>query len=203
MSWISLHSNQTNQVSQSKTRQSGFGLVELLVSISIITIVSGIVLSRHSAFNGAVLLRSQAYEIALTARELQLNAVSASGVSGQFRTVLGIHFDTATTTDGLYRVFRDADNDGFYDTGEASGQQGKLDPRFEIKAIRAVGDTITGSAVSIVFERPNFDARFFDSSGEISASRIEIDVARRDTTGSTPDVVRTLEITATGQIAVQ
>lgn len=164
-------------------------------------IVSSIILVRQNSFNGGVLLRSQAYEIALAAREVQLRAVSAVGVAGDFRTLQGLHFDTGNND--TYRIFRDADNDGFFDTAESLGQQGVLDDRFEIRAIRTLGDSYVGTGISIVFERPNFDARFFDSSGEINASSVEIDIARRGVSGSTPDVVRTLEITSTGQIIVQ
>jgi type II secretory pathway pseudopilin PulG len=179
----------------------GFGLIELMVSISIVLLVTALVMSKHGSFNSSVLLRSQAYEIALAAREVQLNAVSASSANGDFRSLLGLHFDTANNDE--YRIFKDADNDGFFDANEIFGRQSIIDSRFEIRAIRPIGDTLTGTALSVVFERPNFDARFFDSSGELSASSVEIDVARRGVSGTGPDVVRTLEVTATGQIAVQ
>jgi prepilin-type N-terminal cleavage/methylation domain-containing protein len=181
--------------------KAGFGLIELMVSIAVMAIVSSIILVKQNSFNGGVLLRSQTYEVALAAREVQLNAVSSVGVAGDFRTLQGLHFDTSAN-DG-YRIFRDADNDGFFDTSESFGQQGSLDSRFEVRAIRTIGDTYSGSSLSIVFERPNFDARFFDSAGEVNASSVEIDIARRGVAGNTPDVVRTLEITSTGQIIVQ
>lgn len=189
--------------SQSK---AGFSLVELLVSISILVIILAIILTRQSTFNSAVLLRGQAYEIALQVREVQLNAVGANtDGSGGFRSVLGVHINTASSSNGQYRVFRDADLDGFYDSGEEFGQQGILDPRFEIRAIRSVGgDAISGNQLSIIFVRPNFDARFFDASAnEVITPLIEIDVARRGVTGTDVGVVRTIEVSATGQIAVQ
>ena len=186
---------------------SGFTLVELMISISIMVIVAGIVLTRQTAFNGSVLLRSQTYEVALQAREVQLNAVSASGNTGTFRSVQGLHFDTNPVLNSQYKVFVDSPSgsnaNGFWDSGEEFGQQGLLDPRFEIRSLRAIGDNISGSEVSVVFVRPNFDARFFDSNGELNASSLEVDVARKGLTGSSTDVVRTLEITSTGQITVQ
>lgn len=196
---IFLHSKKSSpgQVSQ----QVGFGLIELMVSVAVMAIVASIILVRQNSFNGGVLLRSQAYEVALSAREVQLNAVSAVGVAGDFRTLQGLHFDTGAND--TYRIFRDADNDGFFDTNESLGQQGSLDDRFEIRTIRTIGDSYVGTGISVVFERPNFDARFFDNTGEINASSIEIDIARRGVSGSGPDVVRTLEITSTGQIIVQ
>lgn len=201
---------------QDVNQKSGFGLIELLVSISIMAIVTSIIMTRQSAFNSAVLLRSQAYEIAFQVREIQLNAVSAKGDAGNFRSILGLQFSKSTATslpnNSHYYIFRDtpapsADANGMYDSGEDYGLQGLLDSRFEIRDIRAFGAAavpISGNELSVIFVRPNFDARFFDSSGEITtASRVEIDVARRGVTGTGVGVVRTLEITKTGQIAVQ
>lgn len=203
MFWHSSHSRKASPRSLARQSTGGFGLVELMVSISIMAIVAAVVLTRQSTFNSAVLLRSEAYQIALQVREVQLNAVSASGDTGTFRDVLGVHF--STTTDGTYRIFRDANTNGFYDGAtEEFGLQGILDSRFEIRDIRGVGATISGNEVSVIFVRPNFDARFFHSAGsELTASAVEIDVARRGVTGNGPEVVRTLEITSTGQIAVQ
>lgn len=189
--------------------QSGFGLVELMVSISIMVIVSAIILARQDSFNSAVLLRSQAYEIALALREVQLSAVSASGDTGSFRTVYGVHFtsDTSPAADplnGYFQVFKDANNNGFYDAGEEFGPRGNLDKRFEVRAI-SIGGAPPSSELAIVFVRPNFDALFFDDAvgGAVRASTIEIDIARRGISGTGPDVVRTIEVTSTGQIAVK
>lgn len=192
----------------STSQRSGFGLVELLISISIITIVASIVLTRQSSFNSAVLLRGQAYEIAFAIREVQLSAVSSSGGAGTFRDVLGVHFDSSASTNGTFRIFRDANTNGYYDgASEEFGPQGLLDPRYEIRAVRAVGgDALTGGDVSILFVRPDFDARFFDgpgTSGEVTTNLIEIDVARRGSSGTGPGDVRTVEVTSTGQISVQ
>ncbi len=178
-----------------------------MVSISIMVIIMGVVLARHDSFNGVVLLRGEAYEIALSLREIQQSAVSASsrdnttsGVADEFRTVLGAHFDVDNPNQ--YTVFQDQDGDNYFDTGEQQGRQGSIDPRFEIRAIRAGSTNLDN--VSIVYERPNFDARFFRGSGnQVNVPTLEIDIARVGTTGSGTDELRTLEITNAGQIAVQ
>jgi prepilin-type N-terminal cleavage/methylation domain-containing protein len=203
MSLLSSHFKSHTHVTFSGPR-SGFGLMELMVSVSIILVVTSIIIARQNSFNGAVLLRSQAYEVALTAREVQLNAVSATSISGDFRELLGLHFDT--NNDAVVRVFKDSvGGNGLYTSGEEFGKQGVLDDRFEVRSVRSVsGRAIVGTAVSVVFERPNFDARFFDSAGELTnASMVEIDIARRDSAGTGLDAVRILEITATGQITVK
>jgi type II secretory pathway pseudopilin PulG len=184
--------------------KAGFGLVELLVSISILVMVMATILVQQQAFNGAVLLRSQAFEVALQAREVQLSAVSAVGASaGDFRSVLGLHFDVDTPSQ--YLIFEDANDNNFWNSGEEYGSQGRLDNRFEIGDIRTVnGATETPvNNLSVVFERPNFDARFYDSTGEINVPAIEIDVVRVGASGTGLGSVRTVEITSTGQISVQ
>jgi Tfp pilus assembly protein FimT len=187
---MSSHSSHHSKIS------SGFGLIELMVSISIMMLVAGIILARQSAFNGAVLLRSQAYEIALTAREVQLNAVSASTIQGSTREMLGLYFDTSRNT--TYRTFRDDEGNGSYDASEEYGQQNSLDSRFEIKAIR-VGGTVQNN-VAVMFERPNFDAKFYVGTTQVAATQIEVDIGTKDNSSAG---VKTVVVTATGQIAVQ
>ncbi len=190
--------------------QAGFGLVELMVSISIMAIVSGIIFTNQSSYNGAVLLRGEAYDMALQTREIQLSAVSALGAGGgtvSFRSVYGLYFDTAN--DDEYVIFKDslsgADKNNSFDLGEEFGTQGRLDSRFEIRDIRKVsGATETSvSNINVIFVRPNFDATFYDGSGTLlNISSIEIDISRRGNTGTGNGDVRTIEITASGQIAV-
>jgi type II secretory pathway pseudopilin PulG len=186
--------------------QAGFGLIELIVSISILILITTLVLVNQNAFNSAILLRSQAYELALQLRTVQLNAVSAADEAGAgtFRSVFGVHFNTATPQE--YKLFRDTGNYYYDGLGEEFGLQGSLDPRFEIRAIRADGAVVAGGELSVVFERPNFDARFFDTPGEINAldvGRVEIEVARVGEAGTTADVLRTVVVTSAGQISVQ
>jgi type II secretory pathway pseudopilin PulG len=183
-------------------------MVELLVSISIVVIITAVIMVQQVSFNSAVLIRSQAYKIALDARQTQLSAVSVTGQSSSqtadFRALFGLHFDLSN--DQQYKIFRDGDSDGFYDASEAVGKQGVLDKRFEVRALRVHTNSntiLTPTNVSVVFERPNFDARFFSSTGEIAASSLEIDIAKKDVAEGAVDIIKTIEITATGQIGVQ
>jgi type II secretory pathway pseudopilin PulG len=181
-------------------------MIELLVSISIIVLVLTITLTRQSAFNSAVLLRSEAFDMALAIREVQLSAVSAaSDGSGEFRSTLGVHVDTANRNE--YILFRDStsgsDDNNSYDPGEEFGISGSIDPRFEIGTIEAVGVT-DPSEVSIVFQRPNYDAEFHSTSVNLTnatAIRIQLQL-KGSTAGSCGDQWRIIEITSAGQIAV-
>jgi prepilin-type N-terminal cleavage/methylation domain-containing protein len=189
-----------------RTSARGFGLIELLVAISVMAIVSAIIIARHDNFNSAVLLRSQVYELALRTREVQLSAVSAIGASGQFRNQYGVLFSAGTSSRNSYIPFRDTNDDGFFSSAtEQFGQIGRIDSRFQIRAVRFIGSTeSTASGVAVIFERPNFDARFFNrANNEVDASAVEVDVARVGQTGTGPNVLRTLVITSTGQITVR
>lgn len=206
MSWnFSAFHKRKNNAPQSSA-QGGFGLIELMVSITVMVIVSSIILVRQSSFNSAVLLRSQAYEIALQAREVQLNAVGATNYAGgDFRSVLGLHFYSSAPNKSRYKIFLDnaPNNNHFYNSGEEYGLQGVIDSRFEVTDIQV--DGISYPELSVVFERPNFDAHFYDyANHEIGTNKAEIEISQRDSAGAICGKdFRVVEITRTGQIAVQ
>ena len=190
---------------------AGFSMIELLVSIGIIVLVLTITLTRQSSFNSAVLLRSEAFDMALAIREIQLSAVSAVNIdtsagSGEFRSTLGVYVNTTDRNE--YRLFRDSasgsDDNDRYDPGEEFGVSGSIDPRFEIGIIEVVGST-DPSQLSIVFQRPNYDAEFSNASGPLStatAARIQLRL-KGSAAGNCGDQWRIIEITTAGQIAVE
>ncbi len=191
-------------VSNKKCRRpdfrSGFGLVELMVSVSIMVLVSAIILVGQDSFNAAVLIRNQAYEIAFDLRETQLSAVSVSGDGGWNRQARGIHFNTVDGSDDTYIIFEDQNGNYFYD-GTPTDRfitQARLDPRFEISSLNVGVSTPT--QLSVVFERPNFDARFFSAgNNELTSDSVAtIEVTKRGTSES-----RAVDVTTTGQISVQ
>jgi type II secretory pathway pseudopilin PulG len=188
---------------------SGFSLVELLVSIGIVVMVLSLVVANQQAFNSAVLLRGQAYEIALAMREVQLGAVSAvSDGTGEFRSNQGIYFDLDISAQ-QYRLFRDAPGPGaisrFWNAGEDIGLSGLLDNRFEVRGFEMPPGTAIGNQLSITFERPNFDATFVTSnSGTIideQAAIITIGL-RGGSSSVCGEDIRQIEVRSTGQIAV-
>lgn len=184
---------------------AGFGLIELLVSISILVLVMSIIMFKHSSFNSAVLLRGQAYKLALHAREVQLNAVSVLGEGGDFRQIYGLYFDTSTPK-STYTVFKDkVTYNYFYNAGEEDfSERGILDARFAIDEISFVGSSFSSDKVSVVFERPNFDARFFSGEDtEVDASAVEIRIRLKGSSGTSIGEIKTVEITKTGQISVK
>lgn len=195
--------------------ERGFSLVELLVSISVLVLVMAVMMAGHNAFNSAVLLRSQAYDIALETRQVQLRAVSVIGgsVASDFRQQHGVFFREASPffAGRKYQIFRDgvAGTAGKVDSGEEFGRQGIVDSRFYISEIRTKDqsgtEAVIAGGISVMFERPNFDAHFYDSDGNALSDMVAvfIDLRVNGSAGlSGLENVRTIEITRSGQITV-
>ena len=183
----------------------GFGLIELMVSITIITLVSAIVIAKHNAFNGAVLLRNQTYEVAFALRQAQLLAVSGSNPNTSIKQRYGVYF--SKSSQNSYLVYRDNDANGRYEASDTQiGPIGFIDRRFFIREI--FYDTSIGvgngevNNMSVSFVRPNFDALFRRSGGPYQPGPVYIDIARVGETGNGIGVVRRVEVTATGQVSI-
>lgn len=191
-----------------KSTQSGFGLVELMVSISLVVLVTSVILARHDSYNGAVLLRSQAYDVALKLREVQMEAVSVVAQEGDYRAPLGACFSTQWPN--RYYVFIDTNGNGACDLAtEQVGQQGNIDPRFQINSLGLVttlSESTPANNVSILFERPNFDAKFFvNGTPQNNVEAVEIGIFRVGASQQSTNVsdLRVMEVSRTGQILVR
>lgn len=187
----------------------GFGLVELMVSISIMTLVTTVILVKNRSFNNALLLRNQAYEVAFSLRQAQLLAVSGNKESAGDSNQYGIYFDVTTEPGNRqYRLFRDdsnlSTNLGRYDGGdETLFPVGILDNRFMIREIVDTNDNPLEDILSVTFVRPNFDALFKDSSGGYFSGPVYLKISPKDDTGYVNVPFRLVEITSTGQISVK
>ena len=143
--------------------QLGFSLIELMVTIAIITLVTGVVLVRYNSFNNVIILTDQAYELALDIREAQVLGVSVGGTSDSFRKAYGIYI--TLTTPNRYLLFQDNLTTGLklqYDSGEEIGEPYTIDSRFEITQIcttKSGVERCDNTDVSMVFKRPDFDAK--------------------------------------------
>jgi Tfp pilus assembly protein FimT len=206
---FSLFSNRSAQTHSFR----GFGLVELMVSISIMTLVTTVILVKNRSFNNALLLRNQAYEIAFSLRQAQLLAVSGTREVGATSNQYGIHFDVSSEpANGRYRLFRDGGignpNPGWYSASDDSpiGTLGMLDNRYIIQDIVIAdnsGNSLSRDALSVTFIRPNFDALFRTSAGTSVTGPVYLKITPKDTTGYSVLPSRLVEITATGQISVK
>ncbi|MDP3726506.1 MAG: prepilin-type N-terminal cleavage/methylation domain-containing protein [bacterium] len=92
----------------------GFSLVELLVSISIFTIVTGIVLANFPSFSSKIALENLGHEIALTVRQAQVFGVASRefGVGSNIFPSHGVRFDSAQNT--TFFLYADTDKNKKY-----------------------------------------------------------------------------------------
>lgn len=187
----------------------GFGLVELLVSISVMILVTGLILTQHSSFNSGVLLRSQAYDIGLRLREVQLSAVGAQGAGGTsgYRLQYGARFNVGASSG--YTVLSTPNTASNWHLNYSTvGAAGIIDPRFQIICIMrvtgGVDDLCDSGATAetfILFRRPNFDAIFFNQNGTVisnSVSAVKIVIGFRGASDG-----RVITVTRSGQISVE
>lgn len=186
--------------------QKGFTIIELMVTITIVVLVTGIVLVQYSSFNSSVLLTSQAYQIAFALREAQSLAISVRGQGQVFREEYGIYFDI--NSPGVYRLFQDngSSKPALYNAGEEVGSPSIVDPRFTITDIcftNNLGQQCASSGsladdLSVSFRRPDFDAVFGNAGGSTNITSATITIAPINGNGT-----RTITITTAGQISVQ
>lgn len=177
---------------------SGFGLIELLVSMSIMALVSAIVLVNQNSFNSAVVLRNQAYEVAFMLRQAQLAAVSGTGDQTSDGQRFGVRIDRDNNS---VIFFRDMDDDGLYTPGPNPNddiilEQRRLDNRFQIDTM-SIGSTNNVPVMHVVFERPNFDALLYAGAGSSRNGPAVIEIGNVSN-----DATRRIEITNSGNISV-
>jgi type II secretory pathway pseudopilin PulG len=180
----------------------GFGLIELIVSISIIVLIMGVVLVRNSAFSSAVVLRNQAYDVAFALRQAQQLAVSSNTAAAGAVQRFGVHMSAGTTS---VIIFRDINNDAFFTpANDTIIQSVRLDEGFFVRdMVDSTGGSLSGTALSVTFTRPNFDAVFrHQATGGALSGPINIEVGVMGATGPNLNAVRWVEVTSTGQVAV-
>jgi len=177
--------------------------------MSIIGIITAIIVIRYGAFYSTVLLKSQAYELALDLREAQVFAISTKVQPGEFfgeasiyREEYGIAFDMDTPNS--YQLFLDNGNSipAVYNSSEAIGNSFVVDSRFVISKICVNECSTTVDNLSISFKRPNFDAitaylNSADVPTQVNDARIEIQSVVDSS------AIMAVEISAAGQISVK
>lgn len=89
--------NKTKTIISKPKFTTGFTLVELLVTISIFVILTGVVLFNQSKFNSTILLTNLAYDTALTVRQAQNYGLNIKEFNNQDKFVpYGVHFEKGT-----------------------------------------------------------------------------------------------------------
>jgi hypothetical protein len=190
----------------------------VLITAAIIGIITGVLTLKYGAFNNIILLKNQAYEIALDLREAQNYSIGAKGINTEFREDYGLHFDVDEPNQYILFMDRgDIVENGrhlaFYDEDqqEMIGSPIVIDSRFVLRRICInVTDEndlcpLAVNDVSITFRRPNFDAQFASKDvsennlGMVENVRIEVSNAYGDRTQN----LRTIVVNGSGQITIE
>lgn len=181
-----------------------FSLVELLVVISIFSLISLVILANHSRFNSSVLLTSLSYDIALSIRQAQVYGLSVRGFDpgtgvNTFQVGYGLRFNST----GSYTFFADTNKSKTYDSGDTVLSTYTLSHTHSIKRfcattaeqVEVCSDSGALPELDVVFYRPDPDA-IISAGGATRYSSAKIVV----TSGSQ---TRTVVVASTGQISVQ
>lgn len=135
--------------------QAGFSLVELLVSVAILVVVSGLVFFNQSGFNNSVLIQNLAYEISLTIRQAQSYGLQSKGVDDDFEKGFGVYFNMEEP-DKLI-LYSDVDDDFVYGSGDLLIDDLKMTNGNLLDKL-CIGDLCSGgeeTTLDISFLRPN------------------------------------------------
>jgi prepilin-type N-terminal cleavage/methylation domain-containing protein len=130
-----------------KNNHSGFTIIELVVSASIIAIISTLVIANFRGANQRSSLENEAERLSSVIRQAQINALVGMTVDG-VRPIggFGVHL-IACATDCHYSLFADTSGDYLYNTSEEIQNLGMLDDNVYIK-------TLPNSPLDIDFTPP-------------------------------------------------
>ena len=197
--------------------KSGFTLVELLITIVIFVIVTGVVLVNKNQFDSVILLNNFAYDVALSIKQAQTYGVNVrEGVSGTFKAAYGVYFNL-NNPGGVnnFILFNDVKGDaggslpdGKYngDLISCSASNVECIQRYTMRRGMFIKEICVGTEemctlaneLSVLFYRPSLEAKIY-ADNNFSESKPYAKITLSSTDGeSTSDIV----ITGVGQIYI-
>lgn len=209
---MSCHFNYLPYHLSAKPCQMGFTMVEMMVVLTIFTIMTGVVMANLPLFRDRSALGLVAEEVALTIRQSQVYGGATKSFSSGFPS-FGTYFDGGVSNSFI--VFGDSKTTGAlnkYDTSPACGAANtECLEQFNLTGVKIIGLygcspncsllTSPNNVFSVLFVRPEPEAKFFDSNGVSlatwSCAKVRLQ-SLRDTT-----VAKDVTIWNTGHIYVQ
>ena len=178
-----------------KRTKGGFTLVELLVTISIFVILTGVVLFNQGRFDSTILLTNLAYDTALTVRQAQTYGINIKEFGNNNFVPYGVHFDMSANKSFI--LFADPSSDAAVFTGQTDScinSEGCVN-RYNIQRGNKISNlcVVKGSlscssvdTLDIIFKRPNPDA-IITANGDIY-DKAEITLTSADGTSGQKEV---------------
>ncbi len=197
-----------------KNNKKGFTLVELLVTITIFVLLTGVVLFKQGSFDDAILLNNMAYDMGLTLRQAQSFGLSTRE-AGASQFLIGSGYGlyiNLTQSNKNFVLFADLDSDNRYTSpgGVTSCisndaeciQKYTINRGNKIQKVCVENACTTSVAeLSILFKRPKPDALIYYSTtngGALSTSSMARIVVSSANGNATTSVI----ISNVGQIYV-
>ncbi len=168
-------------------KKSGMTYVELIVVLSIFSVMSTIVLTNYGAFQAKVDIKNLANDIALKIVEAQKSAMSGKyqvNAPAGWKPAYGVYFNAGTSygASGLktFYYFTDLDQNNDYQTASICPNGGECIEKIDITKgnfistiFPCTGDPcvpgeFSGSTVAITFKRPDSSAVFYSGGGLVS-----------------------------------
>ncbi len=164
----------------------GFSVVELLVTISIVTTILTVIVMNQSKYVDSLVLGNLADELSLSIAQAQAYGIAVKELSpgsNNFSVSYGVTASVLSTTDtSAYLFFTDTNGNGSYDgtwTCTIGGASECVEKKnfsrgnytYEVCAVRTIGTDECSNIgrVDITFIRPDIGARlvFYNSAGNL------------------------------------
>lgn len=199
-------------MNNTQVHNKGFTLVELMVTVGIFTLITGLLLARYTNFNRGIILTNLAYDIALTLRSAQSASINVRSApingpfSSNFDDPYGVYFtdESTTFTTFIDTNYNDNTDIGSYDPGEEIATT-NIKRGSRISAICSGTEASCSTDISqlnIVFKRPDPAAHIVSVSslsGRVTTENPYAEITVESIDGSQRKVV----VRSTGQISVK
>src|ERR1035437_2774751 len=199
-------------------KKAGFTLVELLITITMFVIITGVVLVNSNTFDNSVLLHNFAYDVALTIKQAQSYGVNVrENSSGSFNYDYGVYFDL-TQSNVNYVLFNNTPdvnnnyNKIYNDPITTCSASGECIQKYTIRKGTFIQSICVGDSeltcdptvkqLSILFHRPKLDAYIYINNvytGNDTDLKSYAKIIFAATNGATSTVV----VTSVGQIYIK
>lgn len=106
-----------------KKKQKGMTLIELVIVLSIFSILTGVVLFNYGDFSSSLTMQNLADDIALTIRRAQSYAIGVRGSSGEFEKGFGVNFSVrdANISNEDFKTYSSSQKSFIFYTEDTSG----------------------------------------------------------------------------------